>query len=244
MNLFIPWMVTVVVLTSTSHSSSPSIGTSVASLPPKAMIPSSTKLPDVCLIKGKINADGKDIVPLTCRIPQLRELMGKIDQPPNFFISALDSIRGNSRDSSSGEKQAVRQALKSHGINIDEIPQVDDDYTVRDAQQESGSYIISELLVTRLGCEATRREKQDKNGNVTVKITRKPRAARFNIHHQRQESEGLHLIDAENDNEQASLELPVYDIKGGDSPELFLSLPEAMHEFRGFPYMVMVIKLI
>ena len=107
-----------------SSTATTSIGTSVASLPPKAMIPSSTKLPDVCLIKGKINADGIDIVPLTCRIPQLRELMGKIDQPPNFFISALDSIRGNSRDSSSGEKQAVRQALNSHGINIDEIPQI------------------------------------------------------------------------------------------------------------------------
>ena len=214
-------------------------GNSVVSLSPETMTPSSAKLPDVCLIKGKINADGIDIVPLTCRIPPLHQLMGKIDQPPNFFISALDSIRGNSRDSSSGEKQAVKQALSSHGINFDEIPQVDDDYTVRDVQQGNGSYVISELLVTRLGCEATRKEEKDKEGNVTVKITRKPKAARFNIHHQRQESEGLYLIDAENDNEQAALELPVYDIKGGDSPELFLSLPEAMHEFRGFLSMMM-----
>jgi hypothetical protein len=85
--------------------------------------------------------------------------------------------------------------------------QVTDDYTQRTGSHE-GDFIITELLVTRLGCEATRETSQDKNGRETVKITRKARKGRFNVHHSRNVSEGLHLVGI--CGEKAAIGLPSY----------------------------------
>eukprot|EP00931_Biecheleriopsis_adriatica_P062415 TRINITY_DN37602_c0_g1_i2.p1 TRINITY_DN37602_c0_g1~~TRINITY_DN37602_c0_g1_i2.p1 ORF type:complete len:340 (+),score=53.91 TRINITY_DN37602_c0_g1_i2:717-1736(+) len=85
------------------------------------------------------------------------------------------------------------------------------------------------MLVTRLGCEATKRTEKDKQGNESVIIEREPRVARFNVHHHRQIADGLHLTGLEG--EDADLELPAYDIRSEESPSLFLTLPDPMQEF-------------
>lgn len=70
---------------------------------------------------------------------------------------------------------------------------------------------------------------------MKITIERAPQAARFNVLHHRQVADGLHLVDT--DGESADLVLPSYgenDLKKGESPSLFLTLPDALNEFKRF----------
>ena len=50
----------------------------------------------------------------------------------------------------------------------------------------SGDLLVTDLLVTRLACEARKQVSKDKNGKIKVTITtHKPRRARFNVKHDR-----------------------------------------------------------
>lgn len=72
--------------------------------------------------------------------------------------------------------------------------EVEDDFTNRKGYIDD--FLVSELFVTRLGCEATLEEEEDEDsGEVKSEATRIPREARFNVHHNRRVSQGLHLED-------------------------------------------------
>ena len=105
---------------------------------------------------------------------------------------------------------------------------VEDDFTQRTGYIDD--FLVSELFVTRLGCEARIRHVKEKNGKVRKEITRSPRTARYNVHHNRRIAEGLHIAGL--DGEKADLEIPAFNIKDKQSPSLFLSLPDPMQEFR------------
>ena len=109
-----------------------------------------------------------------------------------------------------------------------------DDFSRHHSALRNG-LLISELFVTLLGSEATRTETKDKEGNVTIDVTRSKRSARFNVLHHRQSAAGLYISDT--NGETAGLRIPKYgekELRAGDSPPLLLSLPDALNEFNRF----------
>ena len=176
-------------------------------------------LPETVLVKGMLTAQGPPVKSITAQVPQLMPFMGQINQPPNFF----DSMAVNFEN---------KKLKLPKNIKVDDIERVVDDYSVRQTVLQE-NLIISELLITRLGCEADKTVTKDDDGNRKVKITRSARKARFNILHHRQVSEGLELVDTKG--EKASVVLQKYgdeELRNNDSPSLFLSLPDAMNEFK------------
>ena len=101
---------------------------------------------------------------------------------------------------------------------------VEDDFSQR--QGYIDDFLVSELFVTRLGCEASIRKTKDKNGRVETKIRRSPKEARFNIHHSRRVAAGLHIKGL--DDELAELDIPDFSVKSSLAPILFLTLPDPM----------------
>ena len=193
----------------------------------RTMVEQGKPLPEQCLVAGWIKADGPGVVPLTTRVAVLQPLLGHIDQPKNFYMDITNQVKA---DKESG-KAGFASELAEKGLSADDIPDLKDDFTKREyAAAGRGSFVVSELLVTRLGCEATRRERKDKNGRTKVEIERNPKQARFNVHHNRQVASGLHVTGLEG--EDADLELPEYDVSSEESPSLFLTLPDPMQEFK------------
>ena len=149
-------------------------------------------------------------------------MIGKIDQPENFYLKYFaenkDKISGLSVPDWINDEETQEE--------IKEAEEEEDDFTYRRGYIDD--FLVSELFVTRLGCEATIVKKDEDE----VTITRNPRQARFNIHHNRRVADGLHLEDF--DGETAEIDIPPFDIKSGLSPSLFLSLPDPMQEFKKY----------
>jgi hypothetical protein len=198
--------------------------TTIAGL--RAQAAAGKPLPKTVLIRGQIKARGEPVRSLAVQVPELRPLMGVVDQPRNFY---LDQAAGISLGRS-------REIPASYGKLGRDIENGADDFNQRQAVLGS-NLVISELLITRLGCEARIETSKDKDGNVTRKVKRHPRAARFNVFQHLQVAEGLHLVGS--DGESADLILPVYgenELRKGDPPALFLTLPDPINEFKRFAH--------
>ena len=182
-----------------------------------------TPLPETVLIRGHVKARGAPVQSVAVQIPQLQPLIGSIDQPKNLYLDLAAKVKTGSIKLPPGYEKLG-----------DDIENIEDDFSQRTAVLGS-NLVISELFITRLGCEASKKEQKDKEGNVKITIERAPQAARFNVLHHRQVADGLHLVDT--DGESADLVLPSYgenDLKKGESPSLFLTLPDALNEFKRF----------
>lgn len=174
-------------------------------------------LPPVVLLRGRLGADGGPVGAVTPQVPQFAGLLGVVDQPVNRTVEL--------------GRQARDGEVPIAGIERDQLPEVEDDASrvVEDAPapgaapSESG-FLVSELLVTRLGCDARKTTRKDDRGNEKVEYQRDPRAARFVVHHSRNVSKGLHVEDM--DGEQAAVRIPPFDIRRNDAPPLFLSVGE------------------
>ena len=145
------------------------------------------KLPSIVLVKGVINAVGPPVGALTTQIESLKPLIGKIDQPPNMLVDY--------------GKMVARGDVTIPGIDKEVIKDVKDDYSQRSTQHFGSEFVLSDLMITRLGCFAyVKKEK-----NKPDKYIRRERAARFLVHHSRAQSEGLYLQDPDNINDKAEL---------------------------------------
>merc|ERR1712107_103432 len=101
------------------------------------------------------------------------------------------------------------------------------------APSTGGEYLLTECLVTRLACIASRSAAKEGDGTERVSITRLPAAGRFNVHHRQQVVDGLCVEGLAG--EVASVVLPEYDVSLSDSapPPLFLSLSDPMQDLGG-----------
>lgn len=177
-------------------------------------------LPETVMVRGWLSARGPPVESLAARVPQLKERLGTIHQPSNLYLQLAAKVSSGEVEAPDDIKEWSRRA------------QVHDDF-MSTARAPAESLLVRELLVTRLGCEAVRKETKDKEGNVQVKITRTPRGARFNVFHDRAVADGLHVVGLAG--ESADLELPAYgeaELRANAAPSLFLSAPDAINEFK------------
>ena len=177
-------------------------------------------LPETVMVRGWLSARGPPVESLAARVPQLGARLGAIDQPENLYLKLAERVKSGELEAPEDIKEWSKQA------------QYHDDFTRAD-RAPTASLLVRELLVTRLGCEAVRKEKEDKEGRRRVEITRKARTARFNVFHDRAVAEGLHVVGLAG--ESADLVLPAYgeaELRAHAAPSLFLSLPDALNEFK------------
>ena len=197
-------------------------------------------LPKNVLLRGRLGATGPPVVPLTTQIQQLQPHLGQIDQPNNVLIEIGQKFKKALRSGQFAAEMAGQgnvtgaafAAVQNLAKSAPDEALAAEDYRRREPMLQSCEMLVTELLVTRLSCEARKTVTEDKKGNKTVKITRNPRRARFNVKHVRQVADGLFLRGMEG--EKANLKLPEYDVASEKSPSLFLTLPDAMHEFKTF----------
>lgn len=117
------------------------------------------------------------------QVPQLRSLIGTIEQPQNIFVEAGKEVKSGKLKLSKGFENLA-----------DEVEAFDDDFSHRNSEM-GDNLVINELFVTRLGCDARKEQTKDSKGNVRTKITRNPRSTRCNVLHHRSVSDGLHIGD-------------------------------------------------
>lgn len=196
-------------------------------------------LPAQVLLRGRLGATGPPVRALTSNVQQLQPLLGQIDQPYNELIAIGQKFKEeHMRDQKSGLKNMVDKSSAGALSEVEELAKLSPDEALepedyhRTTGLQSGDLLVTDLLVTRLGCEARKKVKKDKNGRREVSITRKPRRARFNVKHVRQVADGLYIRGLAG--RTAQLQLPEYDIGSRAAPSLFLTLPDAMAEFKGY----------
>jgi len=188
-------------------------------------------LPQMVLLRGRIDADGEPVRSLSAQICQLRPLIGCVEQRTNIFLQLAVAFGNRSTLTRQDQGMMPRDEAASGAVAAISGK------SFRGLSFSDGQCVVAELLLSRLGCVATRRTKTDKNGAVKVKITRSPRAASFNVMHVQQTASGLHVICMAG--ERAELALPTWDpsskstsvFASSSSPALFLTLPEAHAEF-------------
>ena len=183
-------------------------------------------LPEVAMVRGWLFARGDPVHTLSSEVPTLARHVGEVEQPKNLYVDLAKSVK-------SGDAKGLPDDVVEHleGVDLDAIDAVRTRAAAKDgdAAQE---ILISETLVTRNGCEATKKTVKNKNGTRVV-IKRKPRQARFNVFHERRVADGLHLVGMAG--EKADLRLPEFgmtELAASMSPSLFLTAPDAMSEFR------------
>ena len=178
------------------------------------------QLPPCVMLRGWLSARGAPVKSLAAQIPQLNDRMGQIDQPQNYFVGLAEKMKTGQIPTPPDVQEFIQD---SEYI----------DHFSNQSREPGENLLVRELLVTRLGCEAVRQEKKDKNGERKVTITRRPRQARFNVFHDREVAEGLHVVGLTG--ETADLKLAPYrqeDLAAHESPSLFLSVPDALQEFK------------
>ena len=194
-------------------------------------------LPAQVLLRGTLAARGKPITSLASECSQLKPLMGKINQPENLFLRlGQDVVEGHSD---------VPTKYFDGKLRYDDVEVVQDDFTTRETSQHqhqrdiatgadmNEGLILSEIFVTRLGCEA----KAIKEKNKPVRYKRHKRQGRFNVLHNRRVSDGLHFIDQGSRGDKVDIELPEFgieELKANSVSPLFLSVPDPMNEFKRF----------
>jgi len=145
--------------------------TTIKGLREKALV--GEPLPDVVLVRGFLDSTGPSVKPVTPTVPQLVPLLGQIDQPDNLFLTLADHV-----------KQGNIKMPKDVSIDHSDINIKNEELLQRDGNMKSASsdnLVITELLITRLGCEATKRTRRKKKGKrytQEVVINRTPRSAR------------------------------------------------------------------
>eukprot|EP00918_Siedleckia_nematoides_P052646 GHVU01115017.1.p1 GENE.GHVU01115017.1~~GHVU01115017.1.p1 ORF type:complete len:544 (+),score=88.56 GHVU01115017.1:79-1710(+) len=179
-------------------------------------------LPHVVLLRGHLQASGRPVRAILPQAEQLEPLLGKIDQPSNLYLDMADEVK-------SGNIQLPSNSGIDHSdINIETTELL----LPREVKKPSDNLLVSELLVTRLGCEARKTKKKRDDGSTYYEISRTARTARFNVQHHRSVAEGLHIVGTAG--EAADLVLPEYHLESQEAPSLFLSLPDPMQEFIKF----------
>lgn len=182
------------------------------------------RLPDLVLLRGTLRARGAPVTSLAMESPQLRCFIGDIDQPRNKFLKRFDQTDwgkvqlpenfGEISDIAMAKWEGQEELIKRKVV-------------------PSSNLLLTELFITRLGCAATI-EKSEYKDSEEIKITRDARQARFNVLHHRRVADGLHIVGEEG--EKADLQLPpVLNQRGlanNEIPSLFLSLPDAVSEFK------------
>ena len=195
--------------------------TSIASI--RRAVQLGEPLPDVVLVRGTLKARGAPVTSLAMESKQLQRLVGDIDQPRNFFMDLARKV-------DSGEV-----VLPPDFGDVSDIKPLEGEGELLKRKAVLGSnLLLTELFITRLGCEAFRKRTKDKDGKEKIEIERKPRQARFNVLHHRRVADGLHIVGEEG--EGADLELPPVlgpeELAKNLDPELFLTLPDALNEFK------------
>jgi len=117
-------------------------------------------LPQVCIITGRIGADGAAIKPVTTSVPALQQCIGKINQAENPWIELGKRTRGK-------EQGATEHTMYQREAEID---------------PEAANLVLSEMLVTRqLPHVYTKTTKiKNKDGVVTgTRMTMNPWPAPF-----------------------------------------------------------------
>ena len=184
-------------------------------------------LPDTVLVKGTLTARGLPVTSVASKVAELKPLIGSIEQPSNFFLDLGSKIL-------SGEVTLPKGYGLEDVYKFDDVERVEDDFSSRQTFLEK-NLAISEIFVTRLGCEARRIVTKDKNGNRRERISRSPRQARFNVFHHRQVAGDLELMDSYGDRAGIILEdFGSAEMAANESPSLFLSLPDPLKEFKQF----------
>jgi hypothetical protein len=214
-------------------------------------------LPTTVLLRGQLGATGPPVRAVTAQIAQLRPLLGRIGQPSNELIDIGNKFKADMQTHRQQHIDPGREGRPSRGgggsglsaggagtdsaaafAQVQKLAEMspeealeDEDYrrTVVGCQEDD--LLVTDLLITRLGCEASKKVTRHKDGKKTVYIERKPRMSRFNVKHVRQVADGLYIEGMEG--RKARLQLPDYLLTSdGPSPSLFLSLPDAIAEFK------------
>eukprot|EP01051_Picozoa_sp_SAG22_P021287 SAG22_NODE_4644_length_1207_cov_0.974729_2_plen_163_part_00 len=139
--------------------------------------------PIVHAARGRLDARGPPVIPITPHtiMPALQPLIGSIDQPSNVFLDVADKVKAGEIDISAAAATVNKGQPKGPSISIDHsdinISTGAELLAKRDDAAPADKLLVSELLVTRLGCEATRK----KRAKGKVIMTRHPRKARFNV---------------------------------------------------------------
>jgi len=186
-------------------------------------------LPNIVVIRGTINADGRDVSTVSPRIDGLRDKVGEIEQPKNAWI---EIARQAKRDPQlKGIADAVVERTGVDAADVPDVPEPGDTYARESALRGEGALVLSEILVARICAKHQRRTEDKKTKRVTIK--RPCRNESYNCFHGRRVAEGLHLLDL--DGTRADLDLPPADAVGlagiPEPPPLFLPVNDVWTEF-------------
>ena len=203
-------------------------------------------LPDVCIIKGKLRAEGAPVTPVVESTAPLRESMGTINQPTNMWLEAAETFGALKGEDGGEESSALREvvgkvtngqispedvAFATEGASGAPLAVDAASLAKRTSSIKAGSsdYVLTELLVQRLFVHAYEKEVKDDDGDVIDRYNvRKPRDWSYNAHYARQQSKGLMLEGRAG--EQARVRLPDFNFRSGEPPPLFLPVADVLSE--------------
>lgn len=202
-------------------------------------------LPGVCIVKGKLRAEGAPVTPVVESTTPLRESMGTINQPTNIWLEAAETfgkLKGEDSEGASALREVVGKvtdgqispedvAFATEGASGTPLAVDAASLAKRTSSITAGSspFVLTELLVQRLFVHAYEKEVKDDDGKVTSRYNvRKPRDWSYNVHYARQQSEGL-LLEGQA-GEQARVRLPDFNFRSGEPPPLFLPVADVLSE--------------
>lgn len=184
-------------------------------------------LPRLVVVRGTIEADGRDVAAVSPQIRGLRERVGEISQPKNAWVEIARQAQSNPnlRAIASTIAERTRAAIPDALVR----------WTAAGTRPPSQSLaserlVLSEILIGRICAKHQRRIEDRKSSKVVIK--RPCRNESYNCFHGRRCSEGLHVIDMEG--RRADLELPPPDavrVEGiAEPPPLFLPVDDVWAE--------------
>jgi len=187
------------------------------------------KLPNIVIIRGTINADGRDVYPVAPSIDGLKEKVGAIEQPKNAWIEIARQAKKDPQ--LKGIADAVVERTGVDADDVPDVPEPGDLYARPTTTKAEGPLVLSEILVARICAKHQWRTEDKKSKKVIIK--RPCRNESYNCFHGRREAEGLHLLDL--DGTRADLVLPPANAVGltgiPEPPPLFLPVNDVWTEF-------------
>ena len=150
------------------------------------LISKGQQLPETILIKGVIKSSSHSkVFSIANRIDQLKPMIGKNYRPTNLFLeladvaTSLKAVMQNILKLDDGKSSTAKNdRFKRRDLNM-----LLDNF--RRSRRKAENLVVSEIFVTRLGCEAVKREHHNELGRGfgkdTTTITRRKRQTRVNV---------------------------------------------------------------
>jgi len=197
-------------------------------------------LPDVCIVKGTMRAEGPLVTPVVESTAALRGRIGTVNQPENIWLQKAEMF-GALKGLASPLTEAVDKPSEGQ-ISPDDVafattsasgaplPVDAASLARRQTNVSAGTpCVLSELLVQRLFVNAYEQEDKNSDGDVTRRYNvRKARGWSYNVHYARQQSSGLQIEGRAG--ELARVRLPDFNFRSGEPPPLFLPAADVLRE--------------